>query len=121
MQLTCQSRGGVQTKKGGRKPPFLLRTTEADSGAWPSQVLALKRLSIDQLTVWALDYLDAAISAPLQKQRLDDGGLSIEFGGLGIASVGVPVTNPPIGHLRIPLSGECHYCAIERRCQAVRS
>ena len=53
-------------KKGGPKAAY--RKAIAKAGTLPPrslQVLALEGLSVDQLATWALNYLDAAVLAPL--------------------------------------------------------
>ena len=68
-------------------------------------MLALKCLSVDQLTLRTLNYLNSAMLAALKKQGLNDGSLSAETYRLGIAAVGVLVANPPIGHFQSLLLG----------------
>ena len=57
-----------------------------------------KRLSVDQLTIRTLNYLNSAMSAALKEEGLNDGSLSAETYQLGVAAVSVLVANPPIGH-----------------------
>jgi hypothetical protein len=45
------------------------------------------------------------VLATLQKQGLDDSGLSTEWGCLGVVAMNVFVSNPPIGHFRSLLLG----------------
>jgi len=71
----------------------------------PLQMLALKCLSVYQLTIWPFDYLNSAVLAPFEIQSLDDSGLSTELGGLDVVAIGVLVANPPIGHFQSLLSG----------------
>jgi hypothetical protein len=61
-------------------------------------VLALKCLSVDQLTLRTLNYLNSAMLTALKEQGLNDGSLSAETYRLGIAAVGVLVAYPPVGH-----------------------
>jgi hypothetical protein len=69
-------------------------------------VLALKCLSVYQLAIRTLNYLNSAMSSALQEEGLNDGSLSAETNQLGVAAVGVFVANPPIGHFLFPPVGE---------------
>jgi hypothetical protein len=71
----------------------------------PFQVLALKCVSVDQLTLRTLNYLNSAMLTALKEECLNDGSLSAETYRLGIAPVGVLVANPPVGHLQSLLLG----------------
>jgi hypothetical protein len=62
-------------------------------------VLALKCLSVYQLTIWTLNYLNSAVLTTLQVKGLNDSSFSAKTYRLGVAAISVSVANPPIGHL----------------------
>jgi hypothetical protein len=57
----------VVPRKGGPKAALSQSNSQSEN-ALPTrslQVLALEGLSVDQMATWALNYLDAAVLAPL--------------------------------------------------------
>jgi hypothetical protein len=64
-------------------------------------VLALKCLSVYQLTIWTLNYLNSAVLTTLQVKSLNDSSFSAGTYRLGVAAVSVSVANPPIGHFEL--------------------
>ena len=69
------------------------------------QMLALKCLSVYQLTVRTLNDLNSAVLTALQEEGLYDGGLSAKTYRLDVATVGVSVGESSNRTFSIPLSG----------------